>query len=123
MKKGIIAGLILIAVVVSAVGLYFFSEERQNKISRSLSTTLGLSDGCVEIYASQATPVKRFLKVEKLSTAYGTDDAQARPYRYGYGYIDTNSNGTVDTNEKGKGKAYFEVGDYSQYIYTECKGK
>lgn len=59
----------------------------------------------------------RFIKIDKISTAYGTSDHQARPYRYGYGYVDTNFNFKVDTGEK---KVYFEFSDYAtNYIFYE----
>lgn len=109
----------LVVVVLSVVALKLFSEENQNKFSRAISTTLGMKNGCVEIYAGQAIPVKRFMNVEKLSTAMGTDDGAARPYRFGYGYIDYNSNSVIDENEKKKGKVYFEVPDFAQYVYFD----
>ena len=107
----------LFALAILMVFAKFFSEESQNKFSRAMGTTLGFKTGCVEIYAGQLHPVKRFMGVEKLSTAIGTDDNLPRPYRYGYGYLDENLNDKIDSNEKKKGKKYFEVGDYSQYIY------
>ena len=48
---------------------------------------------------------------------YGTEDKTARPYRYGYGVLDENLNGTQDDGEK---RVYFEVSDYStSYVFHE----
>jgi hypothetical protein len=60
---------------------------------------------------------RRFLKIDKLSTAMGTEDNKPRPYRYGYGVLDENLNMQADANEK---KVYFEISDYSSnYIFFE----
>lgn len=115
MKKIIIWTVIIFVIIAIAVGVKFFSEESQNKFARAIGTTIGMKTGCVEV------GTKRFLNVEKFSTAYGSDDNVARPYRYGYGYYDSNLNGKVDPSEKAKGKVYFEVSEYSQYIYFENK--
>jgi hypothetical protein len=70
----------------------------------------------LEIYAGDKL-VKRFLKIDKISTAYGTDDKVPRSYRYGYGVLDENLNGIVDPQEK---RVYFEISDYaSNYIFFE----
>ena len=61
--------------------------------------------------------MKRFIKIDKLTTAKGTDDGGVRPYRFGYGYIDSNFNYKVDKGEK---KVYFEISNYStQYVFYE----
>jgi len=94
------------------------TQETQNKISRSLQNWTG-TDGVLEVYAGDKL-VKRFMKIDKLSTAYGTDGGELRPYRYGYGINDKNLNGVVDDEEKSK--AYFEFSDYStSYIFYENK--
>ena len=68
------------------------------------------------IYAGDKV-ARRFLKIDKLSTAMGTDDNKPRPYRFGYGVLDENLNMQVDANEK---KVYFEISDYStNYIFFE----
>lgn len=121
MKKIIFSFASILVVVLLILGLKLFSEENQNKFSRAISTTLGMKNGCVEIFIGHVTPVKRFLNVEKLSTAKGTDDGAPRPYRFGYGYIDANLNGKLDVNEKKIGKVYFEVPDFAQYIYFDNK--
>jgi len=91
------------------------TQETQNKIGRSIQNWTG-TDGILEIYAGEKL-VRRFIHVDKLSTAYGTSDSEPRPYRYGYGVLDENLNGTRDNNEK---KVYFEFSDYSTaYIFFE----
>ena len=91
------------------------SQESQNKLGRSIQNWTG-TDGVLEIYAGDKL-VKRFIKVDKLSTAYGTSDSNPRPYRYGYGIMDDNFNLKRDGNEK---KVYFEFSDYStNYIFYE----
>lgn len=92
------------------------TQESQNKISRAINNWTG-TDGILEIYAGNQL-VKRFVKIDKLSTALATDSNKDRPYRYGYGYLDENLNGKVDANEKKK--VYFEFSDYStSYIFFE----
>lgn len=90
-------------------------EEKQNKISRYVQNWTGVN-GVLEIYAGEKL-VKRFISIDKLSTAYATEDDKARPYRYGYGFLDENLNSKKDENEK---KVYFEFSDYStNYIFFE----
>jgi hypothetical protein len=60
--------------------------------------------------------VRRFIKVDKLSTAMGTDDGKPRAYRYGYGVLDENLNMVADSGEK---KVYFEIRDYSNIVFFE----
>jgi hypothetical protein len=91
------------------------TQEQQNKISRDIQNYTG-TNGVLEIYAGDKL-VRRFLKVDKLSTAIGTDDNKPRPYRYGYGVLDENLNMVADSNEK---KVYFEFSDYStSYVFFE----
>jgi hypothetical protein len=91
------------------------TQEAQNKLGRTMQNWTG-TDGILEIYAGERL-VKRFLKIDKLTTATGTDDRTARPYRFGYGVLDENLNGSVDPGEK---KVYFEFSDYStSYIFYE----
>jgi len=93
------------------------TQETQNKLSRSIQNWTG-TDGILEIYAGDKL-VKRFLDIDKLTTATGTDNGKDRPYRYGYGYNDKNLNGKIDDGEK---KVYFEFSDYStNYIFYENK--
>ena len=91
------------------------TQETQNKLGRSIQNWTG-TDGVLEIYAGEKL-VRRFIKIDKLSTAYGTSDQNPRPYRYGYGYADLNYNMTKDPGEK---KVYFEFSDYStSYVFFE----
>ncbi|MEZ5658254.1 MAG: hypothetical protein R3E83_06900 [Burkholderiaceae bacterium] len=91
------------------------TQESQNKISRSIQNWTG-TDGVLEIYAGN-TLVKRFMKIDKLSTAMGTSDGLPRSYRYGYGVLDANLNGVADPDER---KVYFEISDYATfYVFYE----
>ncbi|MEZ5649746.1 MAG: hypothetical protein R3E87_04275 [Burkholderiaceae bacterium] len=84
-------------------------------ISRSIQNWTG-TDGVLEIYAG-STLVKRFLKIDKLSTALGTTDGLPRSYRFGYGVLDANLNGKADPDER---KVYFEISDYATfYVFYE----
>jgi opacity protein-like surface antigen len=90
------------------------TQETQNQIKRDIQNWTG-TNGVMEIYAGN-TLVKRFLKVDKLSTALGTSDNKPRDYRYGYGVYDENLNGQADPGEK---RVYFEVSDFSTYVFYE----
>lgn len=91
------------------------TQESQNRIGRSIQNWTG-TDGIIEIYAGDKL-VKRFMKIDKLTTASGTSNGADRPYRFGYGVLDANSNGKVDSGEK---KVYFEFSDYStSYVFYE----
>jgi len=91
------------------------TQESQNSISRSFQNWTG-TNGVLDVY-SGGKLVMRFIKIDKISTAYGTSDSEPRPYRYGYGYVDANFNYEKDQAEK---KVYFEFSDYStNYIFYE----
>lgn len=91
------------------------TQETQNRIGRSINNWTG-TNGVLEVYAGEKL-VKRFLKIDKLSTAAGTSSKVDRPYRYGTGVLDANLNGKVDSGEK---SVYFEFSDYStSYIFYE----
>lgn len=90
------------------------TQETQNQLGRGIQNWTG-TDGILEIYAG-GTLVKRFMRIDKLSTAIGTSDDVAREYRYGYGVLDENLNGVVDGDES---KVYFEVGGFSTYVFYE----
>ena len=90
------------------------TQETQNKLGRAVQNWTG-TNGVLEVYAGQ-TLIKRFLRVDKLSTAMGTSDSAPREYRFGYGVLDANLNGVVDPGEK---KTYFEVSNFSTYVFFE----
>lgn len=95
------------------------TQETQNSLSRSLQNWTG-TDGVLDVYAGEKL-VKRFIHIDKISTAYGSNDNKMRPYRYGYGVDDQNFNLTVDPGES---KTYFEFSDYStSYIFYENRNR
>lgn len=91
------------------------SQETQNEFSRSLQNWTGVN-GVLEIYAGDKV-VKRFIHIDKLTTAAATKGSDSRPYRYGYGILDENLDGTTSPGEK---RVYFEFSDYAtNYIFFE----
>jgi len=100
-----------LAVLVLTAGC---TQETQNKLGRAVQNWTG-TNGVLEIYAGE-TLAKRFLKIDKLSTALGTSDGEPREYRFGYGVLDANQNGAADPGER---KVYFEVGSFSTYVFYE----
>jgi len=89
------------------------TQETQNKFGRAIQNWTGVN-GVLEVYAGNKL-VKRFLDIDKLTTATSTDGTDPRPYRYGYGILDENMNMIADQREK---KVYFEFSDYStSYIF------
>lgn len=110
MKRGVC----VLGIAVALLALGACTQERQNQIRRDIQNWTG-TNGVLEVYAGDKV-VKRFLKIDKLSTALGTDDSSPRTYRYGYGVLDENNNGIADPDEK---RVYFEVGDYSHYVFFE----
>ncbi len=105
----------LLAVGLTALALSACTQETQNQIGRSINNWTG-TDGILEVYAGEKL-AKRFLEIDKLSTAMGTSNGVDRPYRYGNGVLDANLNGVVDKGEK---SVYFEFSDYStSYIFYE----
>lgn len=90
------------------------TQEQQNKLGRDIQNWTG-TNGVLEVYGGDKV-VRRFLKVDKLSTALGTDDNRPRAYRFGYGVLDENLNFQADPGEK---KVYFEVGDMTHYVFFE----
>ncbi|WP_372719865.1 hypothetical protein [Immundisolibacter sp.] len=98
-----------------AFGLVACTQETQNEIGRAVQNWTG-TDGVLEVYAGN-TLVRRFLAIDKLTTASGTKDGLPRPYRFGYGVLDENLNGLSDSGEK---RVYFEISDYSTpYVFYE----
>ncbi len=103
-------------IITALIALSGCTQETQNQIGRAINNWTG-TDGILEIYAGDKL-VRRFIKIDKLSTAAGTGNDTHRPYRYGYGYLDMNLNNTVDADEKKK--VYFEFSDYStSYVFFE----
>jgi hypothetical protein len=101
--------------VVAAIALLAgCTQEQQNKLSRDIQNWTG-TNGVLEVYAGDKV-MKRWLRIDKLSTALGTSDSEPRSYRYGWGVLDENLNGQVDPGEK---KVYFEVGGFSTYVFFE----
>ena len=91
------------------------TQETQNRIQRSIQNWTG-TNGVLEVYAGDKV-VRRFLAIDKMSTAMGTQDGQPRPYRFGYGVLDENLNGVVDPGEK---RVYFEISDFAtNYLFFE----
>ena len=99
------------ALLAAALGC---TQETQNELGRSIQNWTG-TDGVLEIYAGEKL-VKRFLEIDKLSTALGTADGGPRAYRFGYGIYDENLNGVRDPSEQ---KVYFEVGGFATYVFFE----
>jgi hypothetical protein len=104
----------LLAVAALIAALAACTQEQQNKLGRDIQNWTG-TNGVLEVYGGDKV-VRRFLKVDKLSTALGTDDNRPRAYRFGYGVLDENLNFQVDAGEK---KVYFEVGDMTHYVFFE----
>ena len=91
------------------------TQETQNKIGRSIQNWTG-TNGVLDIYMGGKL-VQRFIKIDKLSTAVGTQDGRPRNYRFGYGYLDANFNYVVDEGER---KLYFEISDYATpYVFYD----
>lgn len=106
---------LLLPGLATAMLLCACTQETQNQIGRSVQNWTG-TNGVLEIYSGSQV-VRRFIHVDKLSTAFGTDDKLPRPYRFGYGVLDENLNGTKDAGEK---KVYFEISDYgTSYVFFE----
>jgi hypothetical protein len=94
------------------------TQESQNVIGRSFQNWTG-TDGVLDVYAGDKL-VRRFIQVDKLSTAMGTRDDEPRPYRFGWGVLDSNLNYQADAGEK---RLYFEFSDYStSYVFYENPG-
>ena len=105
----------LLIAVLAIFTLASCTQEQQNKISRDIQNWTG-TNGVLEVYAGDKV-ARRFLKIDKISTAMGTDDGKARAYRFGYGILDENLNMIADANEK---KVYFEISDYAtNYVFFE----
>ena len=117
-RKNAIKPIAITVMLASAILLTLTSctQESQNKIGRSIQNWTG-TDGVLDVYAGEKL-VKRFVKIDKLTTARATSGGGSeRPYRFGYGVLDENQNLKADSGEK---KVYFEFSDYStSYIFYE----
>ena len=110
---------ILLTLSAAALLLAGCTQESQNQLGRSVRNWTG-DNGVLEVYAGEKL-VRRFLDVDKLTTATATNGDESRPYRFGYGYLDANLNGSRDEGEGGK--VYFEISDYStNYVFYEAPG-
>ena len=72
-----------LALLGAALLLAGCTQEQQNKLGRDIQNWTG-TNGVLEVYAGDKL-VRRFVRVDKLSTALGTGDSEPRAYRYGYG--------------------------------------
>ncbi|MBA3014084.1 MAG: hypothetical protein FP815_03915 [Desulfobulbaceae bacterium] len=91
------------------------SQEQQNRLGRAVQNWTG-TNGILEIYAGEKL-VRRFLSIDKITTATSTSGSESRAYRFGYGVFDENLNGVADPGEK---KVYFEFSDFSTpYVFYE----
>lgn len=97
-----------------ALSLGACTQEQQNKIGRGIQNWTG-TNGMLEFYTGDKL-ARRFLGIDKLTTATATGGNEARAYRYGYGVLDDNLNMIADADEK---KVYFEVGSFANYIFFE----
>ena len=101
--------------VLSVLMLSACTQETQNKIGRAIQNYTG-TNGVLDVYAGEKL-IKRFIDIDKISTAKATQGGGSRPYRFGYGVMDLNQNYKADEGEK---KTYFEFSDYStSYIFYE----
>jgi len=111
MKHKFITALFLTTLLILFSGC---TQETQNKIGRAMQNWTG-TNGVLDIYGGEKL-LMRFIKIDKLSTAKGTDDGTPRQYRYGFGVLDKNFNYKVDEGEK---KLYFEISNFTPYIFYE----
>ena len=84
------------------------TQETQNRFGRAVQNWTG-TNGVLEIYDGGHL-VRRFIKIDKLTTATATEGTAARPFRFGYGVLDANLNGIKDGAEK---QVYFEFSEFS----------
>ncbi len=116
MRKRHLHSLIKAGLIIGSFVLFTAcTQETQNKLGRAVQNWTG-TNGVLEIYAGEKL-IKRFMEIDKLTTAMGTNDDRPRPYRFGYGVLDANLNGQKDPGEQ---QVYFEFSDYSTpYIFYE----
>lgn len=105
-------GSLVFCVLILALGC---TQETQNRIGRAVQNWTG-TNGVVEVY-NGGKVVKRFVQIDKLTTASATGGGGARPYRFGYGVLDEDLDGKAGPDER---KVYFEISDYSTpYVFFE----
>jgi hypothetical protein len=104
----------ILALALATALLAACTQEQQNKLGREIQNWTG-ANGVLEVYAGDKL-VRRFLKIDKISPALGTDDGKPRAYRFGYGVLDENMNMLADPGEK---KVYFEISDYTNAVFFE----
>lgn len=103
-----------VACSAAIVALSACTQETQNRLGRTMQNWTG-TNGVLEIY-NGGKLVRRFVKIDKISTGTSTESDLSRPFRFGYGVLDANLNGTADKEEGDK--VYFEISDYStQYVF------
>ncbi|MET0024363.1 MAG: hypothetical protein ABW085_08890 [Sedimenticola sp.] len=101
--------------LIGVLALAGCTQETQNKVGRAIQNWTG-TNGILEIYAGEKL-VRRFIDIDKLSTAEATQGSESRPYRFGYGILDENLNMRADDGEE---RVYFEFSDFSTpYIFFE----
>lgn len=110
----LLVSILLLAGFSTFVYLRFFTQEAQNRLSRTLQNWTGVN-GTLDIYADGKL-IQRFIKIDKLSTAKGTEDGEVRPYRYAWGVWDKNLNSQQDEGEK---EVYFEISIHSTYVFYQ----
>lgn len=110
----VVSARVLAAAAAATLLLAACTQEQQNKLGRGIQNWTG-TNGVIEVYGGEKL-VRRWLQVDKVSTALGTNDNTPRAYRFGYGVLDENLNFMVDPGEK---KVYFEISDYSTYVFFE----
>ena len=74
----------LLAIGLASMALTACTQETQNRIGRSIQNWTG-TNGVLEIYAGDKL-VRKFINIDKISTAYGTDDGQEALERYRVDY-------------------------------------
>lgn len=106
---------ILVMTAFLTLSLYGCTQETQNKFFRGVQNWTG-TNGVLDVI-DEGKVMYRFIHIDKLSTATGTTDKEIRPYRFGYGVMDTDFDFNQGPNEK---KTYFEISDYStSYVFYE----
>ena len=102
--------------LIAVAALTGCTQETQNQLERAVRNWTG-DNGVLEIYAGDKL-ARKFIDIDKISTASATSGSRARPYRFGYGVFDGNLNGIKDPGEK---RVYFEFSDYStSYVFYEA---